>query len=303
MRIKTARWVSLALVALFLTVSCLSSADAQTRRRKRSRRVTNPIVRSAPADSSAQSGGGAAQPGANDPQIISTAEDQSNETAGEGNASATGAGARRAGRSRTSNGATDAEQDSMRRTVNRLSTQVTQLTDKLSQMEEQQRTLVNLERLSRAEQRAESLRAELRDVQAKEADLQARLEQLDFALLPENLDNSLAGFGSTRPEQLREQHRRQLESERARVRTQLDQLANGRTRLESAIATAEAEADHIRQLMDASNNGVPTVNNTNTTGTTTTTTDTSTTNSNYPATDRPSAPPATTSPSGSPPLR
>ena len=303
MRIKSARWISLALVALFLTGACFTSADAQTRRRKRSRRVTNPIVRNAPANSSAQSGA-TQQPGANDPQIISTAEDQLNETTGEGGASATGAGARRAGRSRASNGATDAEQDSMRRTVNRLSTQVTQLTDKLGQMEEQQRTLVNLERLSRAEQRAESLRAELRDVQAKEADLQARLEQLDYALLPENLDNSMAAFGSTRPEQLREQRRRQLESERSRVRTQLDQLANGRTRLEAAIVTAESEADRIRQLMDASNNGVPTVNNTNTTGTTTTTTtDTGTTNSNSPVTDRPSAPPATTSPSGNPPLR
>jgi chromosome segregation ATPase len=155
---------------------------------------------------------------------------------------------RRTNRSRSA--APESEQESMRRTVNRLSTQVNQLTDKLGQMEEQQRALVNLERLSRAEQRAENLRAQLRDVQAKEADLQARLEQLDYALQPENLDNALAGFGSTRPEQLREQRRRQLESERSRVRSQLDQLTNNRTRLESAIANADAEADKIRQLVD-----------------------------------------------------
>jgi small-conductance mechanosensitive channel len=220
-------------------------ATAQTRRRKRSRRVTNPVVNSTPPVQPA-----ASQPATGDPQIISTAGDQSNDPHGDApNANTSTTDTRRATRARANN-APESEQDSMRRTVNKLSTQVNQLTDKLGQMEEQQRTLVNLERLSRAEQRAENLRAQLRDVQAKEADLQARAEQLDYALQPENLDNALAGYGSTRPEQLREQHRRQLESERSRVRTQLDQLTMSQTRLETAIANADAEADKIRQLVD-----------------------------------------------------
>jgi hypothetical protein len=238
MRIKLARQLSLALAVLFILSFCLLDANAQTRRRKRSRRATNPIVNNVTP----------VQPATPDPQIISTAEEQSKEA--NDNADTSPTGARRATRSRT--GTPEAEQDSMRRTVN-------QLTDKLSQMEEQQRTLVNLERLTRAEQRAENLSAQLRDVQAKEADLQARAEQLDYALQPENLDNSLAAYGSTRPEVLREQRRRQLENERTRVRAQLDQLAASRTRLESAIANADAEADRIRQLVDAANlaNTVP----------------------------------------------
>jgi small-conductance mechanosensitive channel len=244
MRIKMARYLSLALVLLFMVGCCLVlPVDAQTRRRKRSRRVTNPVVNSTPAVQP-----DTLQPAATDPQIISTAGDQANDPNGD-TANASTTGTRRANRSR--NVAPESEQESMRRTVNKLSTQVNQLTDKLGQMEEQQRTLVNLERLSRAEQRAENLRAQLRDVQAKEADLEARAEQLDYALQPENLDNALAGFGSTRPEQLREQRRRQLESERSRVRAQLDQLTNNRTRLESSIANADAEADKIRQLVDA----------------------------------------------------
>jgi small-conductance mechanosensitive channel len=244
MRIKLARQLSLALAVLFILSFCLLDVNAQTRRRKRSRRATNPIVNNVTPVQPATS-----QPATPDPQIISTAEEQSKEA--NDNADTSPKGARRATRSRT--GTPEAEQDSMRRTVNRLSTQVNQLTDKLSQMEEQQRTLVNLERLSRAEQRAENLRAQLRDVQAKEADLQARAEQLDYALQPENLDNSLAAFGSTRPEVLREQRRRQLENERTRVHAQLDQLATSRTRLESAIANADAEADRIRQLVDTTN--------------------------------------------------
>lgn len=271
MRIRLSSQLSLVLVLLFVVGCCVMDANAQTRRRKRSRRVTNPIVSSTPVAQPSTP-----QPAANDPQIISTAEDQSNDASvgATDSTSANGAGttdARRTTRARGSNNAaSESDQEAMRRTVNRLSTQVNRLSDKLSQMEEQQRTLVNMERLSRAEQRAENLRAQLRDVQAREADLQARAEQLDYALLPENLDNSLAGFGSTRPEQLREQRRRQLESERTRVRAQLQQLADSRAHLETAIANADAEADKIRQLMDAP--GSPATANTTTTNTTDTNT-------------------------------
>lgn len=98
------------------------------------------------------------------------------------------------------------------------------------------------EAVSAAQDTAAKLRAQLTDVQAKETELQARERQLDEDLRPENIERSLAGVGSTRPEELREQRRRQLESEKARVRGQLEQLAQSRTRLEAAIATADAEA-------------------------------------------------------------
>ena len=88
----------------------------------------------------------------------------------------------------------------------------------------------------------ESLRSQLSDVQAKEAELQTRLKQLEEDLKPENIEKYFALNGSTHPEELREERRRQLEGERDRVRTQLDQLATSRTRLETAIATAEAAA-------------------------------------------------------------
>jgi septal ring factor EnvC (AmiA/AmiB activator) len=128
---------------------------------------------------------------------------------------------------------------------------VDKLTDKLTQMEESQRSLVDLERLSRAEQRAASLRTELRDVQAKEADLEAKAEQIDYDLKPENIERATAGYGTTHPEELRDQRRHQLESEKQRLRKQLDQLAASRTHLEEAIATADAEIDRLRKKLDA----------------------------------------------------
>lgn len=91
-----------------------------------------------------------------------------------------------------------------------------------------------------AQEQAAKLHQQLAEVQSKEAEQQTRLQQLDEALKPENIEHSLAGVGSTHPEELREQRRRQLEKERSGVQTQLEQLAISRTRLETAVAAADA---------------------------------------------------------------
>jgi len=95
---------------------------------------------------------------------------------------------------------------------------------------------------SSAPQTVETLRAQLLDVQAKEAELQARERQLDEDLKPENIERSLAGIGSTRPEELRESRRRQLTIARDGVRAQLKLVSASRERLEAVIRTAETQA-------------------------------------------------------------
>ena len=95
---------------------------------------------------------------------------------------------------------------------------------------------------SSAAQNADDLRLQLLDVQAKEAELQERARQLDENLKPENIERSLAGVGSTKPEELRELRRRQLTIDRESVRSQLKLVATSRERLESAIRTAETAA-------------------------------------------------------------
>jgi len=140
--------------------------------------------------------------------------------------------------------------EEMRKTIRSLSNQVDTLNEKLGQMEQSQRSLLDLERLSRAEQRAASLRAELRDNQQKESDLQARLEDIDYALKPENIERAVSGYGSTRPEEVRAQRKRQLESERERVTKQLEQLATSLARINDAIASADVEIDRLRKRLD-----------------------------------------------------
>ena len=93
-----------------------------------------------------------------------------------------------------------------------------------------------------AAETAERVKAQLLDAQAKEADLRTRLEELDESLKPENIERSLAGVGSTRPEELREQRRRQLSIQRDGVLAQLQTVETGRMRLETALANAEALA-------------------------------------------------------------
>lgn len=93
-----------------------------------------------------------------------------------------------------------------------------------------------------AQERAASLREQLITVEKKQADLQTRRQQLEEDIKPEKIAENLAGIGSTKPEDLREQRRRQLEIELNSVKTQLDLLANSKSRLETAIARADAEA-------------------------------------------------------------
>ena len=91
-----------------------------------------------------------------------------------------------------------------------------------------------------AAQTAENLRAQLRDVQMKEAELQYRLNELDYELKPENIERYFAGVGSTRPEELREHRRRQLQLEKDALNNQLQSLVSSRQRLEVAITQADA---------------------------------------------------------------
>jgi hypothetical protein len=93
-----------------------------------------------------------------------------------------------------------------------------------------------------AAENAERLRARLLEIQTREEALKERAEYLDEALKPENIERSLAGIGSTRPEELREARRRQLQTQRDGITAQLRVLETGRLRVEAAILDADARA-------------------------------------------------------------
>lgn len=235
MHLEKARRVLLIITACLVVISFVADANAQTRRTKKSRRVTNPVT------TTTQTATPSSTVSTTDPQIISTADEAYTD-------SGTSTNARRTSSRRPSSA--QSGEDATRDKVDKLTAQVSALNEKLSQMEQQQRTLVDLERLSRAETRAETLRAQLRDVQTKEQELQTRTLQLEYEMQPAVIERTLAVSGSTRPEDLREQRRRQLETEKTNLQTQVNQIATSRARLETAIANADAEADRLRSRID-----------------------------------------------------
>ncbi len=238
MQIRYRSQIALLVAVVFVVGLCFVDAGAQ-RRKRRKRRPTN-------AAAASPSPTPAATSDPSEPRVISTAGDQTTPDA----APAT---EKSKTKKQASSPKPGADSDEMRQTILALSNQVTKLSEKLTEMEQQQRTLVDLERLTRAEQRAENLSAQLRDVQAKETDLQGQLDQVEFALQPENIERVVGTFGTTHPEDARDQRRRQLEGQRTRIRSQYNQLEQSRARLEAAIASADAEVELLRKRMDAYN--------------------------------------------------
>ena len=225
-------------IAACLVVSfCVAAADAQTRKKKRSRRVTKPAVAQpvitnpaiAPPTETAQTG---------DVKIISTADSAAIEDSTQ------------ATEPKKPKASASPEPEEMQQTIHTLSNQVNKLTDRLTQMQEDDRYQLDMERLTRAEQRAEQLRSQLIDAQAKIADFEARLEQIEWALRPENIESASAGYGSLRPEQAREARKKQLEGERSRVTAQLKLIETSKTRLEVAVSNADQEVDLLRMKLN-----------------------------------------------------
>jgi len=102
-------------------------------------------------------------------------------------------------------------------------------------------TVLAQERASAA-QTAENLRGQLREAEAEAAELQARAEQLDWESRPENIERYYSATGTTRPEELREHRRRQLQNEKEFVSERRAQLSASRVGLETAISAADAQA-------------------------------------------------------------
>lgn len=224
-------------VAIVLAVSCcLIEADAQTKK-KRTRRTTRtaapkPVITNPPIAPATETA-----PATGDVKIISTA-DPTADPAQSPDPTATASPAKKT-QSDTSN-------EDMKKTINDLSNQVDRLNNKLSDMTEDDRYHLDMERLTRAEQRSEQLRMQLIDTESKMADIEVKLEQIEYAIKPENIERATQGYGSVRPEEARETRRRQLENERTRLRSQFKILETSKSRLEVASTSADNEVDQLR---------------------------------------------------------
>jgi outer membrane murein-binding lipoprotein Lpp len=243
----------LARAALALLVSGFAfMPDAQSQQRRRTSRRTTTPRRPQPVQAPTLP---------DEPSVVSTAD--------EGQPAPTRRTTART-RQQQQQQSTQVENEQLRGTVRDLSGQVEQLSGQLNQMKADQRAIFDLERLTRAEQRAEQIRTQLREVTDKEFQLQERLAEIEYESTTEAIQRRAALIGSLNPSGVREAISQQLERERVRIRKQLELLATSRVRLEASVATADAEVERLRQRVDAADQAqqMPPVPGTDATGTT-----------------------------------
>ena len=221
----------------FVLGLCLIDADAQSRRKRRTRRTRPVVKRPVITNPTITSPGNMQDPG--DVKIISTADETVDGSQDPEN-----------GQTKKPKTTKPAPEQDMQTTITTLTNQINRLNDRLSQMQQDDRYMLEMERLTRSEQRAEQLRTQLFDVQSKLADLGSRLEQVEYMAKPENIEKSMSSFGSVRPEEAREARKRQLENEKSRLQAQINILETSRTRLEQAITTADEEVDLLRARLN-----------------------------------------------------
>ena len=112
--------------------------------------------------------------------------------------------------------------------------------------EKQKRIALNLEILTKAEQRSEGLRKQLFDMIEKESNIRTRIDQIDNDMRPEALERSFATVGSLRPEELRAQKRRSLELEKRNQETLLVEVQRNRANIEQSLQRADAMVEKLR---------------------------------------------------------
>lgn len=116
--------------------------------------------------------------------------------------------------------------------------------------QKQKRLLLNLDILTRAEQRSESLRKQVFEMLEKESVVKTKLDTLEYDLKPEVIERSTALIGSLRPEELRASRRKSLESERANLQMMLTEIQRNRTSLEISLQRADSLVDKLRNKFE-----------------------------------------------------
>ncbi|HEX3101221.1 MAG TPA: hypothetical protein VHQ01_05495 [Pyrinomonadaceae bacterium] len=140
------------------------------------------------------------------------------------------------------------------------SARIKELTDRLNKLEsppkndyeeKQKRMMLNLDILTRAEQRSESLRKQLFEMIEKESTVRTRLEQIDMDSRPEMIERTLQmNGGSMRPEEIREAKRRSLLAEKANLQSLLADIQSTRASLSLNLSKSEEMVEKLRSKLE-----------------------------------------------------
>ena len=138
-------------------------------------------------------------------------------------------------------------------------TRIKELTDRIEKLEgskknaydeKQKRMVLNLDILTKAEQRSEGLRKQLFELIEKENSVKSRLDQIDIEMRPESIERALQLTGSMKPEEVRENRRRSLASEKANLQSLLANIQSTNNNLSSTLQKSDIMVEKLRTKLE-----------------------------------------------------
>lgn len=116
--------------------------------------------------------------------------------------------------------------------------------------EKQKRLMLNLDILTRAEQRAEGLRKQLFDMIEKENTIKSRIDQIETDSRPEIINRAATYSGSMKPEEVREMRKKSLDAEKQNLQSLLTEVQSTRFNLASNVQRADAMVEKLRTKLE-----------------------------------------------------
>ena len=148
----------------------------------------------------------------------------------------------------------DDELDKLRKRLTQLSTEVDRMRAEIAKLDKYRQIDYTRDQMLREEDRIRTLQRELVELGTREAPLRKRLDEIEAQQSPDRIERSLAGVGSTKPEEIRDSISRQLSIEKRQTQAQLDTIQASRTRNQSFITSAEESIARLkRRLIELSN--------------------------------------------------
>jgi len=116
--------------------------------------------------------------------------------------------------------------------------------------EKQKRLMLNLDILTRAEQRSEGLRKQLFEMIEKENTIKSRIDQIETDSRPEIINRAATFSGSMKPEEVRELRKRSLDAEKQNLLAFLTEVQSTRANLTANVQRSDAMVEKLRAKLE-----------------------------------------------------
>ncbi len=114
----------------------------------------------------------------------------------------------------------------------------------------QKRLMLNLDILTRAEQRTEALRKQSFELAEKEAGIRTKLDTLEIEGSSEKIDREVAFAGTLRPEEMRAARQKAVNAEKTNLTNLLNQIVQTRSSIDQNLLRADQMVERLRSKLE-----------------------------------------------------